>query len=222
METVGYCTIKKDATTCKGTNNPERFIGKDCRVIEFAPDGGVLVLDSEATGLAMFDKQDVYRKFECSVSGDVICPPNMGMLEQMVYATKVMTRKGGYNQLLKGMVIQASLMKGKFTDDFLFQKEREENARNQREGKPSNPASPLEFMMDTMQAVYAPIIAKAKGAREKVKEYKKLSEIEQKIIDLEYQLQKWKSSDYTRGKPRRLRRLLRRLRGKIQAPSMAK
>jgi len=30
-------------------------------------------------------------------------------------------RKGGYNKLLSRMVIEASLMKGKFTDNFLWQ-----------------------------------------------------------------------------------------------------
>lgn len=48
-------------------------------------------------------------------------------MEQMMYVHKVTTRKGGYNNLLKNMVIQVSLMNGKLTDDFLFQKEREEN-----------------------------------------------------------------------------------------------
>lgn len=220
-EIAGYCTIKKDATT--GTaQNLDKFLGKDVRVMEFARDGGVLVVSSDATEMAMFDKQDVYRKFECSVSGDVICPPNMDVMKQMIYTSKVMMRKGGYNQLLKGMVIQASLMKGKFTDDFLFQKEREENERNKREGKPSNPISPIELMMETMQAVYSPVIAKAKEQRKKVKEFReskdsKESKISYTIMDLEEELKKWKTKTFYRkkGKPRRLHRLLRRLRKKL-------
>lgn len=126
MEVVGYCTIKKDATTGVGLEL-ESFIGKDCRVIEFARDGGVMVMNSQATSIATFDKQDIYRKFECSVSGDIICPPNLNILQQIEYSAKVTFRKGGYNLLLKNMVIQMSLAKGKFTDNFLFQKEREEN-----------------------------------------------------------------------------------------------
>lgn len=126
MEIIGYCTIKNDAKTGRG-ENLESFIGKNCRVIEFAKDGGVLVVNNEATGLAMFDKEDVYRKFECTLFGDVICPPNMDLLQQTFYSIKIQHRKGGYNKLLRNMIIEASLMKGKLNDDFLFQKEREES-----------------------------------------------------------------------------------------------
>jgi hypothetical protein len=129
MEVTGYCTISKNATTGRG-ENLQSFIGKDCRVFEFSTDGGVLVVNSEATGVAMFDKEDVVRKFECRVVGDVLCPPQLNVVEQMVYVAKVTMRKGGYNNLLKNMVIQASLAKGKLSDDFLFQKEREENLKN--------------------------------------------------------------------------------------------
>ncbi len=131
MDVVGYCTINKNATTGKGTNL-QSFTGKDCRVMEFDTDGGVLVINSEATEMAMFDKQDVYRKFNCKVCGDVICPPELSLIEQMMYVSKVTMRKGGYNTLLKHMVIEVSLMKGKVTDDFLFQKEREDNFKNNK------------------------------------------------------------------------------------------
>lgn len=132
MEVTGYCTISRTATTGRG-DKLETFIGKDCRVMEFASDGGVLVVNSEATALASFDKKDVYRKFECKVNGDVICPSDSDLVAQIVYVGKVHMRKGGYNKLLRNMVIQASLMKGKFTDDFLFQKEREENYQKEME-----------------------------------------------------------------------------------------
>lgn len=36
--------------------------------MEFAVDGGALVINAEATGVAMFDKEDIVRKFECKVS----------------------------------------------------------------------------------------------------------------------------------------------------------
>jgi len=122
MEVVGYCTIHRDAKTGTGMNL-EKFIGKDVRVMEFAKDGGVLVISADAQSMATFDKEDVYRKFECSISGDVICPPDMNVIEQMMYHTKVITRKGGYNNILRNMVIEASLMKGKFVDGFLFAKQ---------------------------------------------------------------------------------------------------
>jgi len=126
MEVVGYCTIKKTATSGAGTEI-DSFLGQDVRVMEFARDGGALVVNNKATAMAMFDKQDIYRSFECSMCGEVICPPKMSLVEQTLYVGKVMLRKGGYNNILKNMVIQASLMKGKLYDDFLFQMEREEN-----------------------------------------------------------------------------------------------
>lgn len=120
MDVVGYAEIKKDATTGRSPIPIENFIGKPCRVMEFTPEGDVLIVNSEATGLATFDACDVYRKFECKVLGDVLTPPDMNMVEQTIYVAKVQTRKGGYNNLLKQMVIQASLLKGKFTDSVLF------------------------------------------------------------------------------------------------------
>lgn len=124
MELQGFCTIKKDAKSGSGTENLEWFLGKDCAVMEFSEhDGSVLVMDWDGRGLAMFDKEDVQRKFECRMSGDVIYPPKLNLTEQMTYFSKVINRKGGYNKLLKNMVIQASLLKGEFYDDFLFQKQ---------------------------------------------------------------------------------------------------
>lgn len=126
MDIVGYCTIKKDATTGVA-QNIKSFLGKDVRVMEFARDGGALVINSEATEMAMFNKEDIIRRFECGTQGEYLTPPNLDTLQQMAYMTKLMSRKGGFNQIVRAMVIQTSLHKGKYTDDFLFQKEREEN-----------------------------------------------------------------------------------------------
>ena len=120
MDIVGFVHINKNATTCKGAKNPNEFIGQTCPVMEFDREGGVLCFNPQGTALAMFDKEDVYRSFECSVQGDVICPPKQDMLSNMDYMTKCMMRKGGYNKLLSLMVIEASLMKGKFHDSFLW------------------------------------------------------------------------------------------------------
>ena len=123
MEVVGYADIKKDATTGTSAIPISKFIDGPCRVMEFAEDGGVLVIDREAQGLAMFDKEDVYRKFKCGFCGEVVTPPNLSLTDKIIYAGKCMTRKGGYNNLLKQMVIQASLMKGEFYDHFLWAKQ---------------------------------------------------------------------------------------------------
>jgi hypothetical protein len=122
MDIVGFVDIKSTATTCKGAINPNEFIGKTCAVMEFGYNDSVLVLNPKGTALAMFDKEDIGRKFKCSglVSG-VVCPPNMNEFEKLIYVSKALGRKGGYNNLVMNMVIQASLMKGEFTDNFLWQ-----------------------------------------------------------------------------------------------------
>lgn len=173
MDIAGYCTIRKDATSCKGAKNPEEFFGKDCAVMEFDQCGGVLCFNPKGTALGMFDKEDVIRKFECTIMGEYVMPPKLDMLQQMAYMHKLSSRKGGYNNIIKGMVIQYGLMKGVYNDDFLFQKEREEN-----------------FKMS------------------------KLSEKDQKILILEDELKNHRGY-YTRSNPRRLRRLLRRLKNSI-------
>lgn len=121
MEVVGYALIKPDAKTGQSPIPISKFIGHPVRVMEFAHDGGVLVLDPEATGLGMFDACDVKASFKCRVQGEVLMPPELNVAEQMLYYGKVITRKGGYNNTLKQMVIHASLGRGKFTDSFLFQ-----------------------------------------------------------------------------------------------------
>lgn len=122
MEVVGYCTLKKDAQGQSPIPMSE-FQGQDVRVLEFATDGGVLVINSKATGIGMFDKEHIYRKFECTVEGDIVCPPKLDFMQRIEYTMRATTRKGGYNPLLKQMVIQASLAKGQFYDHFLWAKQ---------------------------------------------------------------------------------------------------
>ena len=117
---VGFAYIKPGATSCKGAERPEDFIGKTCRVMEFGVDDSVLVLNNESTALAMFDKEDVKTSFKCGYMNGVVTPPNLDPIAQMFYVVKAQSRKGGYNQILSNMVIHGSLMKGKFYDDFLW------------------------------------------------------------------------------------------------------
>lgn len=119
MKVVGYCTIDRNAKTDHCTH-PEKFLGRDVRVLEFDKWGGVLVISADATAMGMFDKEDIYRKFECSVNGIYIFPPNLNLMEEMLYTGLYMQRRGGYNDLVRNMIIQMSLARGKFTDDFLW------------------------------------------------------------------------------------------------------
>ena len=128
FEPVGYAFIKKQTTTvntgCKDIDL-KKFQGQTVRVTEFTEEGDVMVMSSDAQTLATFDKCDVERSFKCCVSGEVLCPPSMkdNMLEQMAYVAKVTTRKGGYNHILKNMVIAASLHRREFCDSVLWAKQ---------------------------------------------------------------------------------------------------
>jgi hypothetical protein len=121
IDIIGFAHIKKDASTCKGAKNPNEFLGEICAVMEFGVDDCVLVLNPKQTALAMFDKEDVLRSFKCIVIGNTICPPNQHPLETMVYVGKCIERKGGYDNIVRNMVIESSLAKGEFYDNFLWQ-----------------------------------------------------------------------------------------------------
>jgi hypothetical protein len=66
------------------------------------------------------DMSDVARYFLCEEVCGVICPPNLTELQKIGFRMSRLTRKGGYNNLIRNMVIVASLHKGEFNDDFLF------------------------------------------------------------------------------------------------------
>jgi hypothetical protein len=124
MSIVGYAFIKIDATTGihKDEQTRKTFIGQTVRVLEFAQDGGAMVVNSQSTAIDVFDKDDISAKFECVEYANVICRPNINLMEQLIYYNKVISRKGGYNYIVKNMVIAASLHKGELTDGFLFNK----------------------------------------------------------------------------------------------------
>jgi hypothetical protein len=121
-DTVGYCIIKDGA---QGTSAVplSNFYGDRVRVLEFAQEGGVLVINNDATGIAMFDSDVILRKFECTTMGEYIMPPGLNEIQKMEYMTRLMVRKGGWSPILKEMVIQASLFKGKFIDSMLWAKQ---------------------------------------------------------------------------------------------------
>ena len=120
---VGFVRISKDAKTCKGAKNPSEFIGKVCRVMEFGHDDCVLVLNPESTALAMFDKEDVTQSFKCGFFNGVITPPNLDYISEIDYYSRAISRKGGYDNIIRNMVIEYGLMKGVFSDSFLWQKQ---------------------------------------------------------------------------------------------------
>ena len=131
MDICGYVTITDDAI---GIGIEPKYLstfrGKDLRVLEFDCDGGALVVNNEGNAVGMFDKNEIKRFFKCSYFGDFICPPGIDHLHQHIYVSKCMTRKGGYDKILHDMIVQASLMMGKYVDSFLWELQDEEFKRS--------------------------------------------------------------------------------------------
>lgn len=102
----------------------EIWIGKPIRCLEINHSSkSILALSQDATKMAMFDMSDASTFFECIEEGGILCPPNMGTLERIPYMSKVINRVGGYNPIVRSLVIGSSLHKGEFTDDVLWQKQ---------------------------------------------------------------------------------------------------
>ena len=99
------------------------FEGKIVRILDINDRNDVLVINAKATGIASFDACDVNKFFKCSECGQVITEPNLNELEKMAYMSKVMTRKGGYNEIVKCLVVAASLHRGEFCDSVLWAKQ---------------------------------------------------------------------------------------------------
>lgn len=136
MEIKGFCKLKSLDNVFIGydkTSDPEGYnkIALDSLHATFLPimdvavdNSGFLVLSPD--GKALLDVQNldsVSNYFMCTVSGDVILPPNISSLDKMILSGKRLSRKGGYNHIIRNMVIMNSLRLGEFNDDFLFQKQ---------------------------------------------------------------------------------------------------
>lgn len=125
MEIKGYCMLKSTNTVTGYVGDIKELLPPHAlRIIDIAVDGnGFLVLNANSSALAMVEKEDVDYLFYCSVLNGVICPPDINFAERLQFAVSRQTRKGGYNNIVANIVIAASLSKGYFTDDFLFQKQ---------------------------------------------------------------------------------------------------
>lgn len=69
------------------------------------------------------DTNDVESYFLCELMGDVVVPQGLSFLDKNLYYTKRMSRKGGYNYIVRNLVIMSSLRAGKVDDRFLFTEE---------------------------------------------------------------------------------------------------
>lgn len=113
FDPVGYREIK------------ESLVGRPIRIVDVAVDNsGFLVL--APNGRALVDVRsmdDVDHYFFCDEFAGVFLPCGLSNQEKMVQYIRRMYRKGGYNDLLRKMVIAASLHKNEFNDNFLFAKQ---------------------------------------------------------------------------------------------------
>ena len=123
FETVGYVVISAKAEIVSAAPDKD-FQGQTLRVMEFATDGGAMVVNNDGNALAVIEPADIKASFKCAVVNNlVICDPNLNLVEQMVYYAKATSRKGGYNHMVKAMVIAASLHRKEFCDSVLWQKQ---------------------------------------------------------------------------------------------------
>jgi len=100
------------------------WIGKPIRCLEInRSNKSILALSADSTKMAMFDFKDASTFFDCHEEGGIICPPDMETLERMAYMSKVISRKGGHNPIVRSLVIGHSLYKGEFNDSVLWQKQ---------------------------------------------------------------------------------------------------
>lgn len=134
-EIKGYCTLKsldnvfigydEDAFPKVYKEIQERSLQNPLRIIDIGRDNsGFLAL--EPGGLCLLDirsMEGVDKYFFCESSGDYILPPNLTYKDKFGYIFKCMNRKGGYDNIIRRMVIFASLHSGKFDDRFLWDKE---------------------------------------------------------------------------------------------------
>lgn len=128
----GYCILKSLDDVFVGwdrNSDPkgyeaicQRSVGTPLRILDVAVDNsGFLALDPQAVCLLDIRSMDsVSAHFLCGQYGDYLVPPGLDIQGRMAYALRCMTRKGGYNDILRRMVIAASLHSGEFDDRFLW------------------------------------------------------------------------------------------------------
>lgn len=120
----GYCILKSTNTIMGYAGDPEELIKgvPFLRIIDIAVDNsGFMVLNPQGNALAVVDMPDIDRYFLCDEMAGVLIPPDLNFGQQLIEAHRRSSRKGGYNEIIRRMVIVASLHAGKFCDDFLFE-----------------------------------------------------------------------------------------------------
>lgn len=139
-ELKGYCLLEsldnvfigydKDLNPDTYEDIKKRVSESPMRIMDIGVDNsGFLCLEPLARCLVDVRSMDSVRShFFCESHGDVLLPPGLDMIHKMTEFAKRMTRKGGYGDIVRKMVIFNSLRVGKFDDEFLFSKEKYERS----------------------------------------------------------------------------------------------
>ena len=124
MDIKGYCLLKSVDTVRGYRGDKNDLLGAPLTIIDVAVgNSGFLVLNRKHTAIADVRMSDVNLYFFCDIVCGVVLPPNLPYEKKMVEVAKRLSRKGGYNKAIRCMVIGASIVKGEFNDDFLFEQQ---------------------------------------------------------------------------------------------------
>ena len=120
-EVQGYVILKED---CPSFISPGKISSYQpyCRALEINEHGALLIAN-DALSVGTVDAEDIRRSVRLEIFNGVACPPDLDTVAKMAYALKATSRKGGYNDLVRQMIIMASLHKGEFCDSLLWQKQ---------------------------------------------------------------------------------------------------
>ena len=122
----GFVQMKIDADCKHAVGNPEDYQGQILRAMELNDKTqSALILNKNGTAMGMFDYDQIDLKFKGKLVSGVVMPLtyNDNPMLELIEVAKRTERKGGYNSIVKNMVIVTSLQRGEFNDNFLFQKQ---------------------------------------------------------------------------------------------------
>ena len=122
MGIKGFCILKSTQTVRGYAGDFAELLDTPLVIFDVAVNGdGFLIMNKSMTAMADVRMPDVDRYFLCEIVCGVVIPPDLSIEQKMAEVTKRIARKGGYNNIIKNMVIAGSLAKGKFDDRFLFE-----------------------------------------------------------------------------------------------------
>lgn len=127
----GYCMLKSLEGTLIGYSNTDRKTYDDIKkcaleqplpIMDIGVGGsGFLVFDPKGRCLIDIQSMDSVKSyFLCKEFSGVVMPHDYNDVQTLNYAVKCLSRKGGYSNLIRQMVILTSLHSGRFDDRFLW------------------------------------------------------------------------------------------------------